>query len=78
VPAARDAPACLLPSGKVVCMGGTTVQVSTMEGLDYLSFNPVLLEYDPASTVTGSTTSAPETSTPSPNTSEPPPTSAPN
>jgi hypothetical protein len=41
---ALDAPACLLPSGKVVCMGGTT----QADGLG--SKNPVLLEYDPAST----------------------------
>jgi hypothetical protein len=45
---ALDAPACLLPSGKVVCMGGTTV----LDGGEYFSQSPVLLEYDPASTAT--------------------------
>jgi hypothetical protein len=44
---ALDAPACLLPSGKVVCMGGTTAPDE-----EYFSLNPVLLEYDPASTAT--------------------------
>jgi hypothetical protein len=45
---ALDAPACLLPSGKVVCMGGTTA----LEDGGYVSKNPVLLEYDPASPAT--------------------------
>jgi hypothetical protein len=50
---ALDAPACLLPSGKVVCMGGTTSpSVSNNVVTDYLSQNPVLLEYDPASRAT--------------------------
>jgi hypothetical protein len=40
-----DAPACLLPSGKVVCLGGTTEP----DAGDYFSQNPVFLEYDPAS-----------------------------
>ena len=43
---ALDAPACLLPSGKVVFMGGTT------DPYGYGSQNPVLLEYDPASAAT--------------------------
>jgi hypothetical protein len=43
---ALDAPACLLPSGKVVCMGGHT----NPDG--YGSQHPTLLEYDPASTAT--------------------------
>jgi hypothetical protein len=42
---ALDAPACLLPNGKVVCLGGTTEP----DGGDYFSLNPVFLEYDPAS-----------------------------
>jgi len=42
---ALDAPACLLPSGKVVLMGGTT---NPLDG-DYFSLNPLLLEYDPNS-----------------------------
>jgi hypothetical protein len=41
---ALDAPACLLPSGKVVCMGGTTLP---LDG-DYFSQSPVFLIYDPA------------------------------
>jgi len=41
---ALDAPACLLPSGKVVLMAGTAVPDSG----DYFSLDPVLLEYDPA------------------------------
>ncbi|HEY4361587.1 MAG TPA: kelch repeat-containing protein [Bryobacteraceae bacterium] len=41
---ALDAPACLLPSGKVVCMGGTTQPVQG----DYFSQSPVFLVYDPA------------------------------
>jgi len=45
---ALDAPACLLPSGKVVCMAGTTEPDSG----DYFSFNPVFLEYDPHSSAT--------------------------
>ena len=40
---ALDAPAGLLPNGKVVCLGGTTQP----DGGDYFSFNPVFLEYDP-------------------------------
>ena len=42
---ALDSPACVLPSGRVVFMGGTTAP----EGGGYFSQNPVLLEYDPAS-----------------------------
>jgi hypothetical protein len=42
---ALDAPACLLPNGKIVCLGGTTEPDSG----DYFSFNPVFLEYDPHS-----------------------------
>lgn len=38
-----DAPACLLPSGKVVLMGGTT----EFDSPGYFSLNPVLFEYDP-------------------------------
>ena len=45
---ALDSPACLLPSGKVVTAGGTTVP---LEG-DYFSSNAVLLEYDPSSSAT--------------------------
>jgi hypothetical protein len=45
---ALDAPACLLPSGKVVLMGGTT----EFDAPGYFSQNPVLLEYDPASSAT--------------------------
>lgn len=41
---ALDAPACLLPSGKVVLMAGTT----TPDFGDFFSLNPVLLEFDPA------------------------------
>lgn len=44
---ALDAPACLLPSGKVVLMAGTT----TPDSGDYFSLNPVLLEFDPSSPV---------------------------
>jgi hypothetical protein len=40
-----DAPACLLPHGRVVCMGGTTIP----DGPEYYSANPVLLEFDPGS-----------------------------
>jgi len=40
-----DAPACLLPSGKVVVMAGTTAP----DAGDFFSLNPVLLEFDPAS-----------------------------
>ncbi|MGA8629216.1 MAG: kelch repeat-containing protein [Terracidiphilus sp.] len=39
-----DAPACLLPNGKVVLMAGTT----SPDSGDYFSLNPVLLEYDHA------------------------------
>jgi hypothetical protein len=42
---ALDAPACLLPSGKVVLLAGTT----TPDAGDYFSLNPVVLEYDPQS-----------------------------
>ena len=45
---ALDAPACLLPSGKVVLMAGTTAP----DGPGYFSQNPVLLEYDPNSPAT--------------------------
>jgi hypothetical protein len=45
---ALDAPACLLPHGRVVCMGGTTVP----DGSEYYPENPVLLEFDPASAAT--------------------------
>jgi hypothetical protein len=48
---ALGAPACLLPSGKVVCMGGiTALDTEPFEG--YSSQHPVLLEYNPASTAT--------------------------
>ena len=46
---ALDAPACLLPSGKVVCLAGTAALDSF--GF-YFSFNPVFLEYDPNSSAT--------------------------
>ncbi len=42
---ALDAPACLLPHGRVVCMGGTTIP----DGQEYYPVNPVLLEFDPGS-----------------------------
>ena len=42
---ALDAPASLLPSGKVVLMAGTTAP----DAGDFFSLHPVLLEYDPAS-----------------------------
>jgi hypothetical protein len=45
---ALDAPACLLPHGRVVCMGGTTVP----DGPEYYPQNPVLLEFDPGSAAT--------------------------
>lgn len=45
---ALDAPACLLPSGKVVCLAGTTEPVPG----DYFSFNPLFLEFDPNSPAT--------------------------
>lgn len=45
---ALDAPACLLPSGKVVCLAGTTEP----DAGDYFSFNPIVLEYDPHSSAT--------------------------
>jgi hypothetical protein len=45
---ALDAPGCLLPNGKVVCMGGTT---TPLDG-DFFSFNPVFLEFDPSSSAT--------------------------
>ena len=40
---ALDAPACLLPSGKVVCLAGNTEP----ESGDFFSQNPVFLEFDP-------------------------------
>jgi hypothetical protein len=43
-----DAPACLLPNGKVVLMAGTT----SPDGTDFFSLNPVLLEFDPGSPAT--------------------------
>jgi hypothetical protein len=43
-----DAPACLLPNGKVVLMGGTT----SPDAGDFFSLNPVLLEFDPTSPAT--------------------------
>jgi hypothetical protein len=43
-----DAPACLLPNGKVVLMAGTT----SPDGSDFFSLNPVLLEFDPGSSAT--------------------------
>jgi hypothetical protein len=45
---ALDAPACLLPNGKVVLMGGTTTPLSG----DFFSKDPVFFEYDPNSTAT--------------------------
>jgi hypothetical protein len=45
---ALDAPTCLLPSGKVVCLAGNAEPTAG----DYFSSNPVFLEYDPASTAT--------------------------
>ena len=45
---ALDSPACLLPNGKVVTMGGTTSPLDN----DYFSLNPVFLEYDPTSSAT--------------------------
>jgi hypothetical protein len=45
---ALDAPACLLPNGKVVCLGGTTEP----DAGDYFSLNPVFLEFDPKSSPT--------------------------
>ena len=45
---ALDAPACLLPNGKVVLMAGNA---EPTDG-DYFSSFPVLLEYDPASGAT--------------------------
>ncbi|HET7881671.1 MAG TPA: kelch repeat-containing protein [Acetobacteraceae bacterium] len=38
-----DAPACLLPSGKVVCLAGTTAP----DGGGFFSRDPVFLEFDP-------------------------------
>ncbi len=43
---ALDAPACLLPNGKVVLMGGTTTFFPGSQP-DYFSKNPVFFEYDP-------------------------------
>ena len=40
-----DAPACLLPSGKVVCLAGTTAP----DGGGFFSRDPVFLEFDPNS-----------------------------
>jgi hypothetical protein len=45
---ALDAPACLLPNGKVVLLAGT----SQIDGSEYYSFNPVFLIYDPTSAAT--------------------------
>jgi len=45
---ALDAPACLLPSGKVVCLAGTTAP----DAGDYFSLKPIFLEYDPHSAAT--------------------------
>jgi hypothetical protein len=45
---ALDAPACLMPNGRVILMGGTT----TPDSGDYFSLNPVFLEYDPNSGAT--------------------------
>jgi hypothetical protein len=45
---ALDAPACLLPSGKVVCLGGN----AEPDGTDYFSLNPVFFEFDPNSGAT--------------------------
>lgn len=45
---ALDAPACLLPNGKVITVGGTT---TPLDG-DYFSWNPVFLVYDPSSSAT--------------------------
>jgi hypothetical protein len=45
---ALDSPGCLLPSGKVVFLAGTTEP----DAGDYFSFNPVFLEYDPQSSAT--------------------------
>ncbi len=42
---ALDSPGCLLPSGKVVFLGGTTA----LDSGGYFSFDPVFLEYDPTS-----------------------------
>jgi hypothetical protein len=42
---ACDAPACLLPNGKVICMGGTPEPGPN-------SINPVFLEFDPQSAAT--------------------------
>ena len=41
---ALDAPACLLPSGHVVCVGGTMAQNSRGQ---YFSAGPVFFDYDP-------------------------------
>jgi len=48
---AIDAPACLLPNGKVILMGGTTTQDENTKDIEYYSKNPVFLEYDPNSTL---------------------------
>ncbi len=45
---ALDAPACLLPSGKVVCLGGNTEPIPG----DFFSQNPVFLEFNPNSSNT--------------------------
>lgn len=45
---ALDAPACLLPSGKVVLIAGNAEPTDD----DYFSSNPVFLEYDPGSSET--------------------------
>ena len=40
---ALDSPVCLLPSGKAICLAGTTTPLAG----DYFSLDPVFLEYDP-------------------------------
>jgi hypothetical protein len=45
---ALDAPAALLPDGKVILLAGNAEPT----GSDYFSSNPVFLEYDPVSTAT--------------------------
>jgi hypothetical protein len=46
---AIDAPAALLPTGRVLCMGGTTTKDSNG---NYFSQGPVVYEFDPASSAT--------------------------
>lgn len=44
----NDGPACLLPSGKVLCLAGTrTAQAGENGGTEYWSLDPVFFEYDP-------------------------------